>query len=65
MIPTDRDEPALIQRARAMRTGLEERAAEVAADRDQVPQALLQEEPKDTVPVPPTVIPRSGAEPGA
>jgi hypothetical protein len=60
MIPTDRDEPALVQRARAMRTGLEDRAAEVAADRGQVPRPLLEEGPKDAVPVPPTVIPRQG-----
>ena len=58
MIPTDKDEAALVNRARAMRTGLDVRAAEVQADRNgEVP--VLREAPKDQVPTPPSLIPAS------
>lgn len=59
LIPTDQDEAALVQRARAMRTGLEQRSAEVARERDG--QASVISEPaRDALPVAPSVLP-SGA----
>jgi hypothetical protein len=59
LIPTDRDEAALVQRARAMRTGLDERAAEFAAERgDEEAKAVEREDPA-AVPVPGSVIQRS------
>jgi hypothetical protein len=56
MIPTDRDEASLIQRARQMRTGLAGRDAEMQADpAGETP--VLREPPKDAVPAAPSVIP--------
>jgi hypothetical protein len=56
MIPTDRDEAALVQRARQMRTGLAGRDAQMQADpAGQTP--VLREPPKDVVPAAPSVIP--------
>jgi hypothetical protein len=56
MIPTDKDEAALVRRAREMRTGLDARAAEVQADRAGEAD-VLREPPKDAVPTPPSLIP--------
>ena len=56
MIPTDRDEAALVQRARAMRTGLDARAAEFQRDLSGEEQ-VIKEAPKEAVPMPPSVIP--------
>lgn len=63
MIPTDRDEAALVQRARAMRTGLDERAAEVAEERGEGREQPLEQENPRAVPTPGSVIPR--ATPGS
>jgi len=56
MIPTDMDEPALVQRARTMRTNLDQRGAERDAERGGE-VSVLPEEPKDAVPIPRSVIP--------
>jgi hypothetical protein len=61
MIPTDKDEAALVKRAREMRTGLDARAAEMQADRAGEAE-VLREPPKDAVPLPPSLIP--SAPPG-
>jgi hypothetical protein len=56
MIPTDKDEAALVRRAREMRTGLEARAAEMQADRAGEAE-VFREPPSDAVPTPPSLIP--------
>lgn len=61
MIPTDKDEAALVQRARAMRTDLDREAADLAAERSGNQRAgevpVLEEPARDAVPVPRSVIP--------
>jgi hypothetical protein len=57
LIPTDKDEAALVRRARAMRTGLDDRAAEVAQERGEPP--VIEREDPAAVPVPGTVIPQA------
>jgi PEGA domain len=63
MIPTDMDEAALVQRARAMRTGLAERGAEVVRERGgEAP--VLNAPAMDAVPAAPTVLTKPTPAPG-
>jgi hypothetical protein len=59
LIPTDQDEAALVQRARAMRTGLDERAAEFAAEKGDGEEKVLEPTDPAAVPVPGSVMPRA------
>jgi hypothetical protein len=59
LIPTDQDEAALVQRARAMRTGLDERAAEFAAEKGDGEERVLERTDPAAVPVPGSVMPRA------
>ena len=63
LIPTDQDEAALVQRARAMRTGLAERSAEVARERGGEAE-VFNEPAKDAVPSAPSVLPTPTPTPG-
>ena len=63
LIPTDQDEAALVQRARAMRTGLAERASELERERGGA-TGVFSEPRKDAVPAAPTVLPSSGSGSG-
>jgi hypothetical protein len=56
LVPTDQDEAALVRRARAMRTGLEQRGAEVERERSGQ-QPMFSDPPEDAVPTAPTVLP--------
>lgn len=58
MIPTDMDDAALVQRARSMRTDLDQRTAEMS-EPTQGEVRELDEAPRDAIPVAPTVIPKA------
>jgi hypothetical protein len=57
LVPTDRNEAALIQRARAMRTGLSDQPPPLPSEAGEAP--VLTEPPADQVPPSPGVIPQS------
>ena len=61
MVPTDRDEAALVLRARAMRTGL---ADQPAAPDESARSPEFREPAKDAVPASPGVIPAATPGPG-
>ena len=61
MIPTDKDEAALVQRARSMRTDLDQKAAERALERAEQTRSgevpVLEEPDRSAIPKPRSVIP--------
>ena len=61
MIPTDKDEAALVQRARSMRTDLDQRAADRAQERAEQTRSgevpVLEEPDPSAIPKPRSVIP--------
>ena len=60
MIPTDKDEAALVQRARSMRTDLDQRAAQRAGESQRSGEVPVLEEPdRSAIPKPRSVIPQA------